>query len=518
MTDFLSINRRHFMMGAGAMMMLPTLARADIANKKRIIVAMPNGPQTATLEPVRESTNVAFRVGYNLYDTLIAVDFKNGFKLVPGLATKWERVSPTETLFTLRDNVRFHNGDVMTAEDVVFSFGPERMTGEKAPGYALGRQFFPTLASVEATGPMTVKFTTKLPDPLIEKRIAGWTGQIISKKAYLAAPSFADWEKAPVGTGPFKVKIFKQDEQIALVAHDDYFGGRPKADELVFRVVPELSTRLNMLKTGEVDFVTELAPDQISVVNGMADREVSGGPILNIRGLIYDKNHPALSDARVRQALSISIDRQAIVTSLYDGRTKVPQGPQHQSYGDLFVKDYKGIGFDAAAAKALLKEAGYNGAPIPYRVLNNYYTLQIQTAQILSEMWKAVGLNVVIETKENWSQVLDPKERGIFDSSDTIFWQDPVGAMVRRYGPQSGLQVQVKAWSNDEFNKLCGVMLESLDPAARRAAFQRSMEIYDRIDPPGTYLHDLTLFYGKSKSVAWTAYPVEFMDFRASNT
>ncbi|MEI6839414.1 MAG: ATP-binding cassette domain-containing protein, partial [Alcaligenaceae bacterium] len=81
-----------------------------------------------------------------------------------------------------------------------------------------------------------------------------------------------------------------------------------------------------------------------------------------------------------------------------------------------------------------------------------------------------------------------------------------VGAMVRRYGPQSGLQVQVKAWSNDEFNKLCGVMLESLDPAARRAAFQRSMEIYDRIDPPGTYLHDLTLFYGKSN--LWLGPPI----------
>ena len=142
MTDFLSITRRHFMMGAGAFMMLPIMARADVGDKKRIIVAMPNGPQTATLEPVRESTNVAFRVGYNLYDMLIAVDYKNGFKLLPGLATKWERVSPTEILFTLRENVRFHNGDIMTAEDVVFSFGPERMTGDKAPGYALGRQFF----------------------------------------------------------------------------------------------------------------------------------------------------------------------------------------------------------------------------------------------------------------------------------------------------------------------------------------------------------------------------------------
>ena len=510
----LSSNRREFLTAAGATVLLPRVAWAQ---SRRLVIAMPNGTQFATLEPSREYSNVAFRIGYNIFDTLIGVDFRNQFKLVPGLATEWRRVSPTALEFKLREGVRFHDGEVMSAEDVAFSFGPERMSDPKAPGYALTRPFLQTLASVEATGPMTVMVTTKSIDPLIEKRLAGWGGQIISKKSFLAAANFTAWEKAPVGTGPFKVKSFKQDEQIVLVAHENYFGGRSPVDELVFTVASELATRMNMLQSGEADILTELAPDQIKVVAAMADREVVGGPVLNIRGIVYDKNHPVLADARVRRALSLSIDRQAIVDSLYEGRTRVPQGPQNESYGEMFIKDYKGVGFEPDAARSLLKAAGYAGDQIAYRVLNNYYTLQVQTAQVLVEMWRSVGLNVRIEMKENWSQVLDPAGRGIYDTSDTIFWQDPVGAMVRRYGPASAVQAQYKAWSNAAFNALCPVLQDSLDLETRRDAFRKMMTIFDETDPPGTYLHDLTLFYGKKRGLSWASYPVEYMDFRAQN-
>ena len=515
MPAFATLTRRQILAGTAVALASPAFAQA--ARMPRLTIAIPSGPQLATLEPVRESSNVVFRVGYNVFDNLIAVDFRNGFKLMPALATSWKRLSTTELEFQLRENVQFHDGSVMTSEDVAFSFGEERMLDAKAPGYAASRPFLGTLARVEATGPLTIKVTTKSPDPLIEKRLAGWTGQIISKKAFLAAPNFAAWEKAPVGTGPFKVKSFSQDQQIVLTAHENYFGGKPLVDELVFKIVPALATRMNMLAGGEADIISEVAPDQIKVINAMAGAQVAGGPILNIRSLVYDKNHPVLADARIRRALSLAIDRQAIVDSLYEGRTKVPQGPQSESYGEYFIKDYRAIQYDPEAARKLLKEAGYTGAPIPYRLMNNYYTLQIQTAQILVEMWKAAGLNVQIETRENVAQVVAAEGRGIFDTSDTIFWQDPSGAMVRRYGPNGAFQSVLKSWSNAEFNDLCQIMQESLDPAARRDAFTKMMVIYDQTDPPGTYLHDLTIFYGKRRNLNWTSYAAEFMDFRASN-
>lgn len=518
------LSRRSFVIAGtvGAALTRAGLAAAPAsaqgsAAPRRIVVAMPNSPQTATLEPSREYTNVAFRMGYNLFDNLIGVDYRGGAKLVPALAKSWERTSPTTVDFVLREGVTFHDGATMTAEDVVFTFGPERMSDPKAPGYLLTRPFLPTIDKVEAIGPMSVRVTTKGVDPLILRRLAGWAGQIISKKAYLAEPSFAQWEKAPVGTGPFKVKEFKYDERFVFVAHEAYFGGRPSIDELEFRVVPELASRINMLRTGEAHFATEVSPDQIASIEAIQGLEVAGGPVMNLRAVLYDKNNPVLADPRVRRALSLAIDRKAIVDGLYLGRTRVPNGHQDESYGELYLADYKGPEYDPEVARDLLRKAGYKGEPIAYRVLNNYYTLQIQTAQVLQEMWRLVGLNVAIEVKENWGQVLEPQGRGLYDTSDTIFWQDPVGAMVRRYGLTSNVQAVVKSWSNEEFNALCPVLQSSLDTAERRRAFRRMLEIFDEVDPPGTVLHDLTMFYGKRAGLAWHAYPVEFMDFRAAN-
>ena len=491
-------------------------ARTEAAVPKRLVVAMPVSPRS--LEPVRETSNVLFRTAYNIFDTLIAVDYRNGAALKPSLATAWRRTEPRVLELELRDGVRFHDGSPFTAEDVAFSFGPERVSDPNAPGYAQTRPLLGTIEHVEAVEPRLVRIVTRAPDPLIEQRLAGWAGQIVSKRAYLAAPSFQAWERAPVGTGPFSVAEFRIDERLTLRANDHYFGGRPLVDELVFRVVPELASRMNALASGEADIVTEVSPDQFRSIEAISGAEIAGGPIQNIRVVVYDKNHPVLADARVRRALGLAIDRKAIVETLYGGRTTVPLGHQNAAYGPLYMPDYPAPGFDPAAARALLKEAGYAGATIPYRLLPNYYTLQLQTAQILVEMWNEVGVKVELQVKENTAQVTEPKEgRGIRDWSNTIFWNDPAGVLSRLYGPKGSMQLVTKEWSNDAFNAQSDILLASLDAAERKRAFRRMLEIWDVEDPAGTVLHDLTMFYGKKKSLPWHAYTIEYMDFRAAN-
>ncbi len=511
--------RRTLLKGSGAALALASLAGVQASAQpaaRRITVAIPVSPRV--LEPVREVSNVLFRIAYNMFDTLIAVDYRDNAKLKPGLATAWRRTEPRVLELDLREGVRFHNGDLLTAEDVAFTFGPERVSDPKSPGYALSRTFLGSIERVEAVGPRQVRVVTRAPDPLIEQRLAGWAGQIISKRAFLAAGSFDAWEKAPVGTGPFAVGQFNVDRQITLRAHDDYFGGAPTVRELVFRVVPELSSRLNALATGEADIITELSPDHFSTVEAMAGREIVGGPIQNIRVLAYDKNHPVLADARIRRALGLAIDRKAIVDSLYAGRTTIPPGHQNPAYGDLYMPDYPAPAFDLDKARALVKEAGYSGQPIPYRILPNYYTLQLQTAQILVEMWRQAGLNIDLQVRENIGAVINPAEgRGIRDWSNTIFWNDPAGVLVRLFGPNGPTQQVYREWTNAEFNQNAAVLTSSLDTAERKRAFRRMLEIFDNDDPAGTVLHDLTMFYGKRKDVPWHPYPIEYMDFRPAN-
>ena len=419
-----ALNRRAVIAGLSA---TPLAAQAQAA---RPVLRLGVQSSAQSLEPLREFSNVSWRIGYNLFEGLLRVDYRDNFALKPALATAWQRQSPTIVDFTLREGVRFHNGDVMTAEDVAFSFGPERMTGEQAPGAPIARVFVGTIERVEAKDARTVRVVTRTTDPLLEQRLAGWGAQIISKRAFLAAPSYAAWERAPVGTGPYMVKDFRVDVACTLAAHDAYHGGTPPAREIVFRVMPELAARVAALATGEVDMITELSLDQVGQIKGMAGREVVGGPILNFRVLVFDKTNPVLADARVRRALALAIDRKAIVEALYLGTTRATAAFQHPAFGALFDAQRRGTDYAPDLARTLLREAGYAGQPISYRIQPGYYTLQLQTAQVLQEMWRAVGLNVQLEVRENWSQVLAPEGRAWGRSRQVL----PEGRAGRGHG------------------------------------------------------------------------------------
>jgi peptide/nickel transport system substrate-binding protein len=514
------LTRRRTMATAAALPLLgralPASAQAPASPGGRLVVATQSSPRS--LEPTREFSNVSWRIGYNVFEGLIRVDYKNEFKLVPGLAQSWRRLSPTVLELTLKDGVRFHDASVLTAEDVAFSFGPERMQGEGAPGRAISRIFVGTVQRVDALDARTVRVTTHAPDPLLEQRLAGWAGQIISKRAWLAAASFEAWERAPVGTGPYKVREFRIDQRCVLEAHAAYHGGVVPAREIVFEVRPELASRIAALATGEVDLITEMSVDQVGEVARLPGRDVVGGPILNLRVLVFDQNHPVLADARVRRALALAIDRRAIVDGLYGGRTRVADTYQHAVFGALNDPGRAGHRFDPDAARRLLREAGYAGQPIPYRTHQGYYAQQAQTAQVLAEMWKQVGLNVELQFRENWTQILEPgPTRAIRDWSNSILFGDPAGGLGRLFGPRGPVQGGYREWTNARFNSLATTLETSVEPDQRRAAFQRMLDIWESTDPPGTTLHELVMLYGKKSSIDWTPYPVEYMDFGPGN-
>jgi peptide/nickel transport system substrate-binding protein len=274
---------------------------------------------------------------------------------------------------------------------------------------------------------------------------------------------------------------------------------------------------VNGLLAGEFQFACDIPPDQIPGIEKNAGFEVQGGTILNHRLTVFDKNFPALANPLVRRAMTHSIDRQAIVDSLWAGRTKVPKGLQWDYYDDMFIADWDVPKYDPKIAQDLLKQSGYKGEPIPYRLLNNYYTNQVATAQVLVEMWSAVGLNVQIETKENWTQIMERSPtRAIRDWSNSAPFNDPVSSIVAQHGP-NGQQQQIGEWTNDEANKMSEILETSTDHETRRKAFRRMLEICEREDPAYTVLHQNATFTAKPKSIKWKAAPAFAMDFRAGN-
>jgi peptide/nickel transport system substrate-binding protein len=183
----------------------------------------------------------------------------------------------------------------------------------------------------------------------------------------------------------------------------------------------------------------------------------------------------------------------------------------------MYLPDRAPPAFDPVEAKRLVAASGYKGEPIVYRLLNNYYTNQVSTAQVLVEMWRTAGLNVQIEMKENWSQIFDRNSpRAVRDWSNSAPFNDPVSSIVNQHGP-SGQQQQVGEWTNVEMNTLSRELETSTDRARRKMAFRRMLEICEREDPAYTVLHQNATFTAKRRDVKWKAAPAFAMDFRAIN-
>ena len=521
---------------------LPRVAIDQADQRPSITIAVQQIANSAALEPLREQSNVGQRAFSFLFETLIMPNLLGKLEPVPGLAESWKRLDERTVEFSLRKGVKFHNGNELTADDVVFTFSRDRMFG---PDYdiastktlftsvlirdavqgknlppevpAVAKRLFPALEKVEAVDKYTVRFTNRTPDVTLEGRIGRLGSDIISRRAYEEAKSWLDWARAPVSTGPYKVREFQPDQVLVMDAHDDYWGGRPPLKSVRMMVVPEVATRINGLLAGQFDFICDVPPDQIPGIEKNPKFEVLGSTIVNHRLTVFDKNHPRLADPRIRQAFTHSIDRQAIVEALWSGRTRVPAGLQWEFYGPMFVENWTVPAYDLAKAKALLKEANYKGDPIPYRLLNNYYTNQVATAQVLVEMWRQAGLNVQIEMKENWQQIFDVNSpRAVRDWSNSAGYNDPISSIVAQHGPQ-GQQQQVGEWTNEEMNKLSAALETETDMQKRKAMFKRMLEICEREDPAYTVLHQNATFTAKRRDIKWKASPSFAMEFRSSN-
>ncbi|WP_198370561.1 ABC transporter substrate-binding protein [Roseomonas rosulenta] len=527
---------RRAALAAVATTTLPHFALAQADQRPSLTIAVQKVSNSNTLETPREQSNVGYRLSGLYAEPLINTDWIGDLSARPGLATAWRRIDDRTVEFDLREGVRFHDGTLMTAEDVAFSFGerlfgtgPEREAGRAsvlagsvgkeppAEVVAVARRSVPGLQGIEIVRPGVVRYVAATPDVTIEGRLQQNVGVVHSRAAFAAAENWLAWARRPVGTGPYRIAELRPDVSLTLESHDAYWGGRPPLRRIRFVEVPEVSGRVNGLFSGEFDFACDIPPDQVAVVERNARFEVLGSPINNIRIMGLDQTNPVLANPLVRRAITHAVDRRAIVDSLWSGRTAVPRGLQLENYGAMYLRDWANPRFDPAEARRLLRAANYRGEPITYRLLNNYYTNQVSNAQIVVEMWRAVGLNVQIEMRENFDQVTARTPgRGIRDWSNTSLFGDPVAGLLRSFGARTEAERNGE-WTNAEFNRVSDALISSTDMAQRSALFRRLLEIIEREDPGYLVLHQAASFTAKRRDIAWRAAKGWPMDFGPNN-
>ncbi|SJM32506.1 ABC transporter substrate-binding protein [Mesorhizobium delmotii] len=509
------INRRTLIKSAAAGAALAALPRTAFAQtqRPRIVIAVPTQPDYA--DPVMLNNTPALRMLYNAYDALLRMDYNDNLALYPALAESWERIDAATVEFKLRPRVKFHDGSLMTSDDVVFSLSDERKLGPNGAGRTIAGQYQNNIAKVEAVDPLTVRVTTRIPDPATEKKLAAWSAQIVSRAAFNEAGSWDNWFAAPIGAGAYRIASNKKDVGLALESHDEYWGGLPPFARIEFRVVPESASRVNGLLAGDYDIISDVLPDQFGGIEPSSDLELVGGSISNLRVIIIDTTAPILSDARIRKSMSLAIDRQQIIDQLWAGRTTIPNGAQYAIFGDVYDASRPAPAYDPEQAKTLIAEAGYGGEPITYKLINNWYPNQALTAQVLVSMWKAVGLNVVLQPVENSGQIEITPPGCIYDNSLLPAWPDPTSMVWRQYGPGGGTY-KLGVWKSEEYQSIGNAFRQSSDAAERKILQHRSLELIAE-DVPFIILHNNGAFYAKRKNLAWAPYSALVMDFGPFN-
>ena len=297
----------------------------------------------------------------NMFDGLVTRT--RGAEVVPEIAESWVKEDDCNFLFTLRSGVTFHNGDPLTADDVVYTF--ERVLKENA----IGGQSSPRkgllgpLESVEKVADNQVRFKYAKPFPPFFQALVHF--QIVPRK-YIEAVGDEEFAKKPVGAGPFRFVRGKLDSEVVMERYDGYYGGSPdlppvgpaRVAKVIFRTMPEPSTRVAALLAGEVSIIQAVPADLVDRLS-----QAKNVQVLSVEGTrsymieLNNKKAP-FNDAKVRQALGHAIDWDGILKNIYRGYG-VRLATCFLPSGFGYNPDLKPYPYDPEKAKALLKEAGY---------------------------------------------------------------------------------------------------------------------------------------------------------------
>ncbi|NLL98393.1 MAG: ABC transporter substrate-binding protein [Tepidanaerobacter sp.] len=438
-----------------------------------IVIALSR--EIPTLDPANYRMRECENVIRNIFDGLVTKTHDG--KIVPEIAESWEAISDTEWEFKIRKGVTFHNGDPLTADDVVFSF--ERiiieggMEGQTSPRKGL---MGPT-SGVYKVDDYTVRFTMDEPNPTF---LHGVVHQQIIPKAYFEEVGPEGFLKQPIGAGPFKFVSGTLNDQIVLERYDDYYGGSPDIPpvgppalkRVIFKVIPEPSSAIAALKSGEVNIISGVPADMVP--NLEADPNVIVKTVQGTRVYMLEMNNkmPPFDNPKVRQAMNYAIDMDGILEAIYGGNaTRLPGALMPYSFGaNPNLKPYE---YNPEKAKQLLKEAGVTKLQVVIDTEPKRQNVALAMAAMLQE----IGIDAQVRNWE-WGVLESEIEKGTRQMYMTEWgdsWLDPVGFLNPKF--RTNDRANWSHYSNERVDELLTRAERIIDPTIREEIYHEVEEI-----------------------------------------
>jgi peptide/nickel transport system substrate-binding protein len=474
---------------------LPATDAQDRSRSKEVIVAFAAEPRSILPNTIVDwTTNNQVE---HMYDRFVDRDPKT-YKPMPMLAASWKIVNDTTWEFTLRQGVKFHNGEPFNAQSVKATMDYIKDPANKShylPRWALVKE-------VQVVNDHTVRFVTEKPWPGLIDRMAA-TDFLPMPPKVLKEQGVQALAAKPIGTGPFKFVQWARDERLVLEKNPDYWQGAPDLNRVTFRFIPEFSARLAALLAGEIDIMKDVPPHAVDLVDrsGKGKVRATVSSRINYLALVNLKPGP-MQDLRVRQAIHHAVNVDELIQQVLKGRATKMCGPLSPLNVDYTAVEC--IKHDPARAQALFKEAGIDPTKLQLTLdtPSGRYPLDKDVSLAIAAQLHRLGIKVNVVVNE-WGTHLDKIKNRTTGDMFFLGW----GPALEAQGTIEQLFQTAPTYSSYGGNKALeakiGQAVTIVDPKRRQEAWAEIQQMV-RDEVPWVFLwqqHDL---YGVANWIEWS--------------
>jgi peptide/nickel transport system substrate-binding protein len=441
-------------------------------------------------------------------------------KMIPGLAVSWKLRDDRTWEFILRD-VKFHDGTPFTAEDVAYTLNRVPRVKNSPASYSI---YTKAVTGTEIVDPHTILLHTAGPYPLLANDLANI---FIVPHALGPDPASEDFNsgKNAIGTGPYRFVSYNPGDRIEMERSDDYWGPKPDWKHVTYRIISNDASRTAALLAGDVGIIEFVPPTdlpslrkdaRVSLAEVVSNRSIflwldhshTGATpfVAGPNGEVLDKN--PLNDLRVRQALSLAINRQAIVERVMEGAA-IPTGQYLRPGSYSYVPDLAPTPYQPDRAKALLAEAGFpKGLKVTIHGPNDRYVNDAKIIQAVAQMWQRIGVQTTVEAMP-WNTFVARAGKQEF-SIFLLGWGvgsgeglNPLRAQIATWNPARGLGTANRGrYSNPAVDALIDQAMGTMDDGAREKIIQQAMKLA-MDDVPVIQLHLQKNIWATKKGLAY---------------
>lgn len=439
------------------------------ANAGRTDIVMGAIGEAKSLEPTQVSDLAAYYVTHQIYDNLIYYGADQ--KLVPGLAESWTYSEDgTEITFKLREGVKFHNGDVMTADDVVYSLNTSIAS-------SFTKSVTAVMEKAEKIDENTVVLKLKHAFGPIEYCVASSQVPILNKKAHEANPE--GYGRNPIGTGPYQFVEWKSGDKITLKAFDDYYRGEPTIKDVTYKIITDGSTAVVALENGEIDLIdTPPKTDRQNLIDN-PNIEYYETEIASTVYIVINHKSELGGNKKFREALAHAVDKESMVIGAVEGVGTVLHTPMAKStFG--WPEDFENREYDVEKAKQLLAEAGYPDG-LTMRLLTTESATYSKPTEVLQDQLRQIGIDAKIEVMERgafWDELQTARNYDIAVTAATASYPDADYIYSTFHGSMVEGGRNYANYSNPKLDELLDKGRLSNDQEERKQVYREVCELF----------------------------------------